>query len=289
MFDVVIVIPCFNEGDRLPANQFVAFLRRHSHISFLFVDDGSSDNTRVVLRRLADAADDRVLIHEMPRNRGKAEAVRQGCLIAFERGARFVGYWDADLATPLEAIADFLAVFDEHPQVQLVCGARVQMLGRSIRRNGLRHYLGRVFATAASLMLRLPVYDTQCGAKLFRASRNLRLVFSQPFLTRWLIDVEILARLLALERQQEDFAVAEAVHELPLRQWHDVNGSKVKPLDLPKALLALRGIHRRYLGHGVVWPAMADARAVHSETVPIRPNRLLLVDGQDEARRPLAG
>jgi glycosyltransferase involved in cell wall biosynthesis len=289
MVDVVIVIPCYNEGDRLPAERFLTFLRQHPRVQFLFVDDGSSDDTLAVLRQLEDLAGERVLIHESRCNQGKAEAVRLGCQIAFEIGARFIGYWDADLATPLDAICDFLDVLDEQSHIQLVCGARVQMLGRSIRRNRLRHYFGRAFATAASMMLRLPVYDTQCGAKLFRANRNMRLVFSEPFLTRWLIDVEILFRLLALERSQRDFSVAEAVYELPLRQWHDVKGSKVRPLDLPKALLALRAIRRRYLGRDA-WPAAANPAAiVISQTLPLQPNRLLLVDGQDDRRRSLAG
>ncbi len=287
--DVVIVIPCYNEGDRLPAEDFLAFLRQDPRIQLVFVDDGSTDDTLIVLRRLGHAARGRVSILEMPRNCGKAEAVRRGCLAAFEIGARYVGYWDADLATPLDAIADFLDVFDERPQVQLVCGARVQLLGRSIQRNSLRHYFGRIFATAASFTLRLPVYDTQCGAKLFAANRNMRLVFSEPFLTRWLLDVEILARLLALERGQRSFSISDAVYELPLQQWHDVKGSKVKPLDLPKALLALRAIHRRYLGRGAKWPIAEPVLALHSETVRIDSSRLLFVDGQDDVRRSLAG
>src|SRR5579871_2889766 len=112
MVDVVIVIPCYNEGDRLPAERFVSFLQQHRRVQFLFVDDGSGDNTLTVLRRLEDASDGRVFVHELESNRGKAEAVRLGCQIAFERRAEFVGYWDADLATPLEAICEFLDLLD---------------------------------------------------------------------------------------------------------------------------------------------------------------------------------
>jgi hypothetical protein len=82
-------------------------------------------------------------------------------------------------------------------------------------------------------------------------------VFAEPFLTRWLIDVEILARLIAAGRSGLLPGAAEVVYELPLRQWHDVAGSKVKPLDFPKALLELRTIARHYLRRAERAPVMA--------------------------------
>jgi dolichyl-phosphate beta-glucosyltransferase len=129
----------------------------------------------------------------------------------------------------------------------MVFGARVRLLGRSIERRALRHYLGRMFATAASMMLGMSIYDTQCGAKLFRASPAILSLFQEPFLTRWLFDVEILARLLQARRGTRLPRAEDVIYEFPLHEWHDVAGSKVKARDFFKAFFGLAAIYWHYL------------------------------------------
>jgi hypothetical protein len=159
----------------------------------------------------------------------------------------FAGYWDADLATPLETIADFCRLLESHAEIAMVFGARVRLLGRAIERSPLRHYLGRVFATAASLTMGLPIYDTQCGAKLFRVSPLVRSLFQQPFMTRWLFDVEIISRLIQACRRNGDRSPQDLIYEYPLETWTDVAGSKVKPLDFFKSFFDLARIYWTYL------------------------------------------
>ena len=213
----------------------------------MFVNDGSRDQTLQVLQQLCRGYEDRASILSNDRNRGKAEAVRSGIVHALGTfSPEAVGYWDADLATPLEALRSLLAVLDERPNLEMVFGSRVKLLGRHVERRAVRHYLGRVFATVISVMLQLPIYDSQCGAKLFRANEDCRRVFADPFLTRWVFDVEILARYLNLYGRDPK-RLEQAIYEYPLEKWVDVAGSKLGPADFVKAIGDILRIRRHYL------------------------------------------
>ncbi|MEC7598619.1 MAG: glycosyltransferase, partial [Planctomycetota bacterium] len=185
MPETTIVVPCFNEAARLQPDAFREFVKKSPSCEFLFVDDGSQDETRSILECLEQSDGNRFQVLRLEQNQGKAEAVRQGLIRAIQGPAAYVGFWDADLATPLDAIPEFLDVFEERPDLQAVVGSRVKLLGRKIDRTAFRHYAGRIFATFASLVLGIPIYDTQCGAKLFRADAALQEVVSKRFLTTW--------------------------------------------------------------------------------------------------------
>jgi len=240
--EAAITVPCYNEADRLRCDAFVDFVREHREVMFIFVDDGSTDDTAQLLKSMAKSEANNIRLITFETNHGKAEAVRQGTLSAIAAGARYVGYWDADLATPLNPILEFIAELKKKSELLLVMGARVQLLGRSIVRKTYRHYLGRVFATVTSIVLRMPVYDTQCGAKMFVASEPVALAFRDPFISRWVFDVEILARLVC----RGDVNPHLAICEYPLTEWHDVKGSKIRPKDCWIALWDLARIHLAY-------------------------------------------
>ena len=247
MSSAIIVIPCYNEASRLPVHTFQTFTCARHALRFLLVNDGSTDETWQVLEALRAFDPQCFAIDTLPTNMGKAEAVRQGVLRAYAAGADYVGYWDADLATPLEAIPAFCDLLDARPDLLLVFGARVRLLGRTIERGAVRHSLGRVFATAASVALRLAIYDTQCGAKLFRTTPEVQALFQQPFVTRWLFDVELLARWMQARRYLSRRPVEEILYEFPLQAWRDVEGSKVKPGDFVRAFFGLTLIWWTYV------------------------------------------
>jgi len=241
---ISIVVPCFNEGRRLRTDAFRQFLPTFA-ADFIFVDDGSTDNTCDVIENLRRAYQDRIFLLKMPRNLGKAEAVRGGINCAFQQGAEYVGFWDADLSTPLESIPRFAAVLAERPALDMVFGSRVQLLGRNVKRRPLRHYLGRVFATAVSVALGMPIYDTQCGAKLFRVRPQTPCLTAEPFRSRWVFDVELIARY--IRQVGSPHAAAAGIYEYPLETWEDVGGSKIKPLDFFIAFRDVWLIYWKYL------------------------------------------
>jgi glycosyltransferase involved in cell wall biosynthesis len=246
MSRAIIVVPCYNEAHRFDPRIFQAFAREHRELQFLLVNDGSTDGTLERLQNLERCDPDCFAVCDLAANRGKAEAVRQGLLRAFETEPDYLGYWDADLATPLDAILTFCALLDSRPDIEMVFGARVSLLGRSVKRSALRHYLGRIFATASSLALGIGFYDTQCGAKLFRASHEIMGLFQSPFATRWIFDVEIIGRLIATRRGTRRARVDQVVYEFPLHEWRDVAGSKVRPRDFVRAFLELSAIAFKY-------------------------------------------
>jgi dolichyl-phosphate beta-glucosyltransferase len=247
MRDTAVVVPCYNESRRLDVGAFRAFVRDHADVFFLFVNDGSTDRTQEVLDDLHQDDPDAFRLLRLERNSGKAEAVRRGVLRAFESEPVYVGYWDADLATPLDLIRDFRMVLEDRQGVDLVLGSRVRLLGRAVCRTPGRHYLGRVFATVSSLVLGLSVYDTQCGAKLFRSTATTRSLFQEPFRSTWIFDVEVLARLVRARKQARQPGAERVLFEFPLTCWREVGGSKLRPRDFLRAPLELLAIHRRYL------------------------------------------
>jgi glycosyltransferase involved in cell wall biosynthesis len=238
---IKLIIPCYNEAARLDDDSMLALADGRADLGLLFVDDGSKDDTLVRLRALAARRPERIEVMSLAKNSGKAEAVRQGLLAALAGPAELVGYLDADLSTPVPEMLRLVRITEERG-ADVVLGARVALLGSAIDRKPARHYLGRVFASAASLLLGLRVYDTQCGAKVLRRAPSLRAALETPFLSRWAFDVELIGRMLAGAPGVAPTPAA-AFLEVPLAAWRDVPGSKLRPAAMAGALkdLALIG------------------------------------------------
>lgn len=219
---VSIVIPCYNEASRLDSQAFLDFLSGFQRLRFVFVNDGSTDDTQSLLDALKASNPSQIDVIRLKQNAGKAEAVRQGLLLAAHGNAELVGYWDADLATPLSAIRDFVAIADRYADVKVVYGARMQLLGHRIQRTAFRRAVSRFCSALARMAVRLPVWDTQCGAKLLRNTPALQQSLYHPFSAGWLFDVELFARM-----SSELSDRRRAFYEFPLSEWNEVAGSHI--------------------------------------------------------------
>lgn len=234
-------MPCYNEAKRLRLDLFSDCLQENQQIDFLFCNDGSTDNTQQILEAFKLQSPQRITLIQRQQNSGKAEAVRTGMLHAsLNEEYTFIGYWDADLATPLTELPRLLLELANNLK-KVAFSSRIKRMGANVERKELRHYLGRIFSTFSSIILKLPVYDSQCGAKVFH--RETTTLFQKPFLSSWLFDVEILARF------RNDFGIEHAllsIAEVPVENWQEIPGSKLKFSHYLRVPLDLWKIHREY-------------------------------------------
>ena len=245
MRKTALVVPCYNEAERLAPEKFLDKLPLNPNLVFIFVDDGSVDGTEGIITGMVSSRPENFRLVSLKQNRGKGEAVRLGMLTAVRENFGFTGFWDADLATPLSEIGAFQRLM-ENEMTDVVIGSRIKLMGRDIQRKATRHYLGRIFATSASLALNLPVYDTQCGAKLFRNTQAFRQSIAEPFIVGWIFDVELLARLELAERELNRRSLRQTMIESPLMKWKDAQGSKIKPRHYIRAVWDMAKLIVRY-------------------------------------------
>lgn len=219
-----IIIPCFNEGKKLKIKEFLDFINE-TGTKIIFVNDGSTDNTLKKLEEIQEVLPSRIIILSNLKNIGKGNSIREGVKLALkDELCSYVGYFDADLSTPLEESLRLKQIALSE-KLGLIFGSRVALFGYHIKRRPLRHYLGRIFATLISLYLKIQIYDTQCGAKIL--SREIAtLVFEDEFLSRWLFDVEILNRI-----KKNKSSLDGIIKEVPLQHWIEKGNSKLRLVD----------------------------------------------------------
>ncbi|SHJ10016.1 Glycosyltransferase involved in cell wall bisynthesis [Mesonia phycicola] len=218
----LIIIPLFNEADRIVMEAYQKAFMLYTNIDFVLVNDASTDKTQTIMEGFANAFQNVFCVNNKT-NKGKAESIRKGVLAYLSENYIYIGYLDADLATPFEEIVRLLNYATENPNKKIIMGARIKLMGNKVKRSLLRHYFGRVFATIISqFVLKTPVYDTQCGAKILEANLAKK-IFKHPFCTKWLFDVELLLRF-----KKKDIQFASKIVEIPLNAWEEKGNSKIK-------------------------------------------------------------
>jgi dolichyl-phosphate beta-glucosyltransferase len=245
--ELEVVIPALNEEARLPQTlaRTVDYLaQQHYSSAIVVVDNGSVDDTADVVRRAARSS--AVPVHLVGcATPGKGSAVRRG----FTTGlAEYVGFMDADLATPIETLDCVLPLLRNG--VTAVIGSRnAHAAVRAVPQGALRSAGGEAFRAATRTVLP-GIADSQCGFKFF-SGPAVRRVLGDCRIDGFSFDVELLGR---LQR------VGHVVVEVPV-VWTDVAGSTFSPLRHGvRSFADLVRIHRLLAGAGASLSAVLDLK-----------------------------
>ncbi|MCE2614010.1 response regulator [Flavobacteriaceae bacterium D16] len=241
---VGVVIPCYNEADRLSGTDFKEFVSKHLGYHLCFVNDGSTDNTLEVLHDLKEGNEKAISIYNCARNGGKAEAVRQGIAhLSQDPQFDFIGYLDADLSTDLSDFDQLVQTLADS-EYKIVSGSRIDRMGANITKESARKIISKTINLIIRSILGMNFKDTQCGAKIMRREIAQQM-FTEKFITRWLFDVEIFMRMRKFYGKER---VQQFICEQPLKRWIHADGSKLSMKDSIKIVGQLAKIAWHYRG-----------------------------------------
>jgi CheY-like chemotaxis protein len=235
---VGVVIPCYNEEERLLSDEFTNYIDRNSGYHLCFVNDGSKDNTLKVLKDLQKGRENFITVYDCEKNGGKAEAVRLGMLhMSKKSDLDYIGFLDADLSTDLADFDDLVKTI-ESSDYKIVSGSRISRMGADITKESARKIISLTINFIIRKILKMDFKDTQCGAKIFHKN-VIGIAFSEKFVTQWIFDVEI------FKRMSIHFGLKQAktmLCEQPLKRWIHADGSKLSMKDSVKIVLQLAQI-----------------------------------------------
>ena len=227
---VGVVIPCYNEEERLLSTEFKDFAHKNLGYHLCFVNDGSTDKTLEVLEKLKKGSESNISIYNCEQNGGKAEAVRQGMLhLAKDEQLDYIGFLDADLSTDFRDFDDLVETLDQS-NFKIVSGSRMSRMGANITKESARKIISMTINLIIRTILRMPFNDTQCGAKVMDRS-VVPLLFDKPFITKWLFDVEMFIR---MRKHYGKTEAKKIICEQPLKRWIHADGSKLSMKDSVK-------------------------------------------------------
>lgn len=240
---VGIVIPTYNEADRLSSPEYINFIDKHPEYHMCFVNDGSTDDTLSVLKQIQKGREEFISVYNCEKNSGKSEAVRLGMLhMSKYDDLDYIGFLDADLSTDLFDF-DELANTIFNSDFKVVSGSRINRMGAIIKNESSRKIFSAFFNCLIRKVLLMNFKDTQCGAKIFNKD-IIQILFKDKFVSKWLFDVEIYLRMrryFGLNRSKN------MICEKPLKRWVYVSDSKISYneifniiLELPKIVLSYR-------------------------------------------------
>ncbi len=247
-----MVIPCYNEAKRLPValKKLVGTLNSQSAHSILYdvviADDGSKEEHSLIHSKTVHElqgvlrSPNRLRYVRFEKNGGKGHVLHTLFTWGLTGVSKFhelsdldrpaydlIAFLDADGSTEMDELHRLALMAFDNPKLATVIGSRVKMLGYSVDRFAKRHYSGRIFATLVSELFNIPIYDSQCGAKVFRTSFMTQNDLDICYQARWLFDTQLV--LWAYQRSLQQL-------EVPIN-WIHFDDSKVSLLRDPLKMI----------------------------------------------------
>lgn len=232
-----VIVPAFNEAGRLPMLlEQIQWCWKNldcSRVQIIVADDGSCAQEFAKMQELVQEVakklpNEVITYRRFSRNRGKGALLRD--LLWEKTDSDIIGFIDADGSVPFEEVLTLRSEMHAHQEWDVIVGSRWRSLGRNVIREGRRHFIGRLFATLLSTAFSMPVYDTQCGLKLFRAHTLTAPIKKLCTNRRWFLDTQLVIVL---------WFTGHHVVELPI-SWREIPGSKVRIIsDGLRMLLAI--------------------------------------------------
>jgi glycosyltransferase involved in cell wall biosynthesis len=185
---VDLVIPVLNEAHVLEKSVATvrSFLRGNLPYSWriVIVDNGSTDGTDRIGRRLAEESPDVQFLHLHQRGRGRA--LRHAWT---QSAADVVCYTDVDLSTELPALPKLVAaILQEGYDVST--GSRLMKESRTVRKFK-RDFISRCYNLMIKAVLFTAFSDAQCGFKAL-SRRAVNEIVPQIEDQSWFFDTELL-------------------------------------------------------------------------------------------------
>ena len=218
------MIPCYNEASRFNMSYFTELLKELNNfkedvdIKFLFIDDGSTDQTFAKLEKISQS--ENVMTLTLETNLGKANAIRLGLMKAGSLNPNFVAYLDADGAFSIASVIEGVNLYthmSKYKSIDMMTFARIKLSGNHISRTKHRHIIGRVIAFLLNLYAGFKIYDSQSGFKILSSKFLDPKIIAKPFETRWFIDWELIVR----------NKVPLHIIEVPVLHWSDIANSRI--------------------------------------------------------------
>jgi glycosyltransferase involved in cell wall biosynthesis len=192
LHSVDIVIPVLNEAHVLERSigTVRGFLARRNETfpyrwRITIVDNGSTDGTQEVARRLSERYPEVEFLHLVQRGRGRA--LRAAWL---QSTADIVAYMDVDLSTDLHHLPQLIESI-ARDGYDVATGSRLMSRSR-VRRSLRRELISRVYNVLVKLVLHTRFSDAQCGFKAVSREAVERIV-PQIEDQSWFFDTELLA------------------------------------------------------------------------------------------------